>query len=436
MSASQPVVEPRGEHSDWLSSEELAELTPEVLVERVEALKPLIVAHAKEVEENRRPADEVIEALRKAGVFYHFVPKKYGGLELGLTDLVNVVLPIGEACTSTAWVVSFCIQHNFLTAQLPQAGQDEIFGISPYTIAPGTGAPPAQVSRVPGGYKVSGHIRYASGVVHSDWVQVVGAMPEEDGSVTAKFLMMPTSDVKILDTWFVDGLAGTGSHDILLDDVFVPEARAVNFDDLISGNGVGSKIYDNPLFKVPVDVLLNISSSAPGIGAARGMVKFFRESIRKKATKGPDGQPNHKLTSVMRLAEAELAAHTAETLLRQATSETEAAVSEGRVLGPEDRIRIRSRIGYAVHLARQAGRIIMDGAGTSAHQLGNPLQRQMRDLEVMASHRVYEKDTAMETWGKVYTDSASASAIKHHHSAAGAQPSESAKAAAASSQAV
>lgn len=414
MSVSPAILKPHSGHSDWMTPEQLAQLTPGKLADRLWAIKDEIASYAEEAERLRHPHDNAIAAIRKTGVFYHFVPKKYGGLEYGLTDLVNEVLPIGEACTSTAWVTSFCIQHNFLTAQFPEAGQDEIFGATPYTIAPGTGAPPAKVTPVSGGYQIDGVIKYASGVMHADWVQVVGAIADGSGPPKMKFLMMPIDEVTVLDTWYVDGLAATGSNDIRLDNVFVPERRAVDFDDLLSGKGFGAQLYDNPLYRVPVDVLLNISSSAPGIGAANGLVKYFRQMTIDKATPGPDGKPLPKASWQKRLAEAELAAFTAETLLRQAAAQTEELTMSGHVFAAEERVKTRSRIAYAVSLARHSVRTIADGAGSSAHNLSSPIQRVMRDLNMMAHHRVYDQDSALETWGKVLTDGSSADALRHH----------------------
>src|SRR3546814_13503616 len=86
---------------DWLSREELAALTPEELVRRTTALKPLVATHAAECEALRRPVDAVWNAIRKTGVFYHFVPRRYGGLEFDIDSFIDAMLPIAEGCAST-----------------------------------------------------------------------------------------------------------------------------------------------------------------------------------------------------------------------------------------------------------------------------------------------------------------------------------------------
>ena len=414
MTAKYATIQPHTGHNDWLSPDELKQLTPEKLIDRVKGIKGFIAVHAMECERLRHPVDSVMQAIRKTGVFYHFVPKKYGGLEYDLLNFIDVGLAIAEGCASTAWVTCFCIEHNFLAAQLPAQGQNEIFGAFPYTIAVGSAAPPASAVRVAGGFRVTGHLKYASGVVHSDWMQLVASVKSESGASSAHFMMLPIQEVTIVDTWLVDGLAGTGSNDVVLDDVFVPAYRSVDFEELRAGRGHGGELYDNPLYRIPVDILLNVSSSIPAIGTALATVAAFRERVIEKAPIGPEGKTVPKLTSQMRLAEAELAAHTAAMLLREAARNTQESVLAGRRLTNEERVKTRSRIAYAVDLARRSVRIIFEGAGSSAHALSNPIQRAMRDVNMIASHAVYDKDTMLELWGKVLTGTASPEVFKHH----------------------
>lgn len=414
MNDSARIVAPHIFEGDWLSASELREITPQVLADRVRSLLPLIEANAQQAEQQRFPVDEVIAALRKSGVFYHFVPKQFGGLEFGIVDFVNICLPLGEACMSTAWVTSFYVQHNFLACQLPAQGQAEVFGSRPYTTAPGTAAPPATATSVDGGYRVSGRIKYASGVMHGDWVQIVANAERPDGDPMMLYCMLPIEEVTVLDTWFVDGLAGTGSNDIVLDDVFIPEHRTVDFEEMRAGRGAGGKLHENLIYRAPVDVLLNISSSMPAIATARKSVADFSDQIKKKASLGPTGERVIKLASQVRLAEAELDVYTAEMLLRLAAEETERLTLNGHEFTGEERIRIRSRIAHAVHLSRKAVQTIFEGSGSSAHLLDNPLQRRVRDVSMLASHAVYDRDASLELWGKVLSLAASADTFKHH----------------------
>ncbi|HEY0597383.1 MAG TPA: hypothetical protein VGD20_16350, partial [Sphingopyxis sp.] len=104
----QPVI-PAGD--DFLSREALVALTPEELIRRTTALKPLLQQHAAECERSRRPVTDVWNAIRATGCFYHFLPRKYGGLEFDVDSFLDAMLPLAGGCASTGWVAAFCVEH-------------------------------------------------------------------------------------------------------------------------------------------------------------------------------------------------------------------------------------------------------------------------------------------------------------------------------------
>src|SRR5215475_3909309 len=128
--------------NDWLSGEQLGVITTDELVRRTVGLKSLLAANSREAERIRRPVDAVWDALRASGIFYHFVPKMYGGLEFGVDAFIDAMLPLAEGCSSTAWVASFCVEHNWMLAHFSKELQDETFGAGfPDIIAPGVTFP-------------------------------------------------------------------------------------------------------------------------------------------------------------------------------------------------------------------------------------------------------------------------------------------------------
>ena len=67
---------------------------------------------------------------------------------------------------STAWVTTFCMEHNWLLGLYNQEAQDDIFGSQPYIIAPGALAPNGTATPVEGGYQVTGRWEWGTGVMH------------------------------------------------------------------------------------------------------------------------------------------------------------------------------------------------------------------------------------------------------------------------------
>jgi 3-hydroxy-9,10-secoandrosta-1,3,5(10)-triene-9,17-dione monooxygenase len=386
---------------DWLSPAERASLTAEALVPRARGWKPLLRAPSREAEVLRRPVDAVWSAIRKSGVFYHFVPKKYGGLEFGVDTFIDAMLPLGEGCSSTGWVTAFCVEHNWMLSQFPEEAQDEIFGGGfPYVVAPGVTTPPGAARVVDGGYRLSGRWKWGTGVMHADWVLAAGAVVEGEGRPKVLLFAIPAGEVDVLDTWHVDGMIGTGSNDILADDVFVPTHRTLVMAEMADGRAAGSRLYDNPIYRMPMLPFLAVTAAIPALGTARAAVAHFQERLHERQVFGQEKKQAEKPASQMRLARADLQVRSAELLIRDAARRNVELGSREAPARIEDRISLRAQVAYAMELCRQAIGTVCEASGAAAHFLDNPLQRALRDINVMSSHIVYDLDGATELHGR------------------------------------
>lgn len=385
---------------DWLDPAELERLTPAELVDRAIALRPLLEAHSAEAEQLRRPVDSVWQALRDSGVFYHFVPRAYGGLEFSLETFIDAMLPLGEGCASTGWVTSFCVEHNWMLAQFPKAAQDEIFGGGwPYVIAPGVTMPPGRAVPVAGGYRLTGRWKWGTGVMHADWILATGMIPGESPP-RMLFFAFPASDAAVVDTWQMDGMVGTGSNDIAADDLFVPEHRVIDMGLMREGRAPGALLHANPIYRMPMLPFLGITAAIPAVGTAHATVGRFRDRLGVRTLHGTVGPQGEKPIAQMRLAQAEMHARTAEILLRDAARQCMVLAERGTASTADERTYIRVQIATLMEHCRQAIRTVCEASGSSAHSLDNPLQRALRDINVMASHVVYDLDMALELRGR------------------------------------
>ena len=111
------------------------------LLDRVREVVPLIAERAAEAEAQRKPADDVIDALKRTGVFRSFVPKQYGGYEIDLDLFVDIGVAVSEACPSTGWITTFYMEHNWLLGLFDEDLRREIFTAQPFILAPGTREP-------------------------------------------------------------------------------------------------------------------------------------------------------------------------------------------------------------------------------------------------------------------------------------------------------
>jgi alkylation response protein AidB-like acyl-CoA dehydrogenase len=387
---------------DWLSPEELAALTPEILLERTRAMAPRVAAAAGEAERLRRPVDEIWNALRAAGYFYMYVPHRFGGLEVTTDEFIDITLPLAQACPSTAWAASFCAEHNWIASHFPQETQEALFGGAwPYIVAPGVSTPIGEAIPVEGGYRVTGRWKWGTGVMHADWI-IAGALAQGGPSGPPKplFCLFPAQEAVVLDTWHAAGMAGTGSNDIVAEGIFVPEASTVSLSALASGRAPGSRGYDNPIYRMPMLPFLALTAAMSALGAARLALAAHRERLAGHTRWGAVTAQAEKPAAQIRLGKADVMIAAAEQVVRQAGRDN---LASGALEGEAQmaaRLANRARIAYAVQLCREAVALLAEAAGSSAQMLDQPFQRAQRDLAVISTHVVFDVDTAYELSGR------------------------------------
>jgi alkylation response protein AidB-like acyl-CoA dehydrogenase len=384
----------------FLSSDECAALTPARVAERVVALQPLIAKNAPNTEKARRPAPEVWDALAAAGIFYHFVPRRFGGCEFGIEEFVDAMLPIGEVCASTCWTATFIVEHNWIAALFPAAAQEEFFADGRYVSAPAVSNPMGSAQQTSGGFRLSGRYRFGSGVMNADWVFALGVVEGSEPPIPYWFAL-PAEEVTVLDTWKVDGMAGTGSNDVVIEDVFVPEHRVLNWIEAMNCVAPGSRLHTNALYRMTPVQFLGLCTTIPSVGAARGLVKYHCERmIAGRSRYGSSDRQADKASAQVRVAKADLLAHSAELALRDVARWLDSTVHSGESPSEQERVRVIAQCAHASGLARRAATTILQGAGASIHALANPMQRLARDINVASSHQLHEFDEVAEQYGR------------------------------------
>jgi alkylation response protein AidB-like acyl-CoA dehydrogenase len=328
------------------------------------------------------------------------MPKRWGGLEFGVETFIDCMLEIGEVCPSTAWSTNFITEHNWLASHFSEEAQREFFGAGRYISAPGTSTPMGKAVRVPGGYRLSGHYRFGSGVMNADWVFGMGLVEGEE-IPNPRWFAVPAKEVKVLDTWYVEGLAGTGSNDFLVEDLFVPERRVIVWGPSVNMASEGSKLHANPMYRMPPVQFLSFCVTLTTVGAGRGIVKAYRESVMKgRARWGESVKQHEKPAAQIRVARADLLAHSAELTLRD-MARGMMRMAEGSMPADDlNRTKLVAQAAMAANLAHESATVALRGAGTSVHALAQPFQRLMRDINVSSSHAVSEFDEVGEQYGR------------------------------------
>ena len=225
--------------------------TAEMLVARARALVPHIAASAAEARQARRVPESVIAQIDQAGLFRILQPARWGGYEMKPETYYDVLVALAEGDMSVGWVYGVLGVHPWLMGLLDERAVRDVWGDDDSVRLCSSLMPVGKAERVDGGFRVSGHWRFSSGCHYPDWALLGGAVQGSEGAPPdVRLFMVPRTDYRIVDAWRVSGLCATGSDDILVDGVFVPDYRTRRMIDNFQCVGPGQAANRSPLLCV------------------------------------------------------------------------------------------------------------------------------------------------------------------------------------------
>ncbi len=373
------------------------------LLARAEALLPVLRERAGPTEELRRLPDKTIEDLHNSGLFRVLQPKRVGGSELPFRSIVELVAVIGRGDGSTAWVLANLAAHHWLVGMWPKQAQDEIWGESPDNlIGSALIFPRGRARKVDGGYRLTGRWPFSSGVDPAAW-NLIGALvhDEETGGVEPRIFVLPASDYTVIDTWHVIGLAGTGSKDVAVEDVFVPDYRSLAVKEITGGPTPGSKVNPAVLYQLPAVSLFAFCIAGVSLGIAQGAIEYFMQAMRTRTSYYTGRNLADFVTLQIHLAEATAITDAARTVMLSDCDEATRIVGEGGLVPLEQRARYRRDGAYAASLCTRAVDVLFQATGGGAIYARNPLQRAFRDIHAANAHYVLNWDINGALFGRV-----------------------------------
>lgn len=372
----------------------------ETLIARARDIAPMAGEAALETDRNRKLSDTVIDAACDAGLMQIMVPKKWGGHELSYSTMAGVVYEFARHCTSTAWVMSFYLGHNFIHSLFPLESQEEVFANGPFVLMAGTVAPQFTMTPVDGGYIVNGQSQYNSGSSRSQWFLGSGLVMVDGQVQGALAFLAPASDVEVIDNWDVAGMSGTSSGDIKLTDRFVPVYHTVPVQDLLNGSAPGGKIHSNPIYSIPLLPFVMGETVPVTVGALRGAADGFLKLTEERYSAQIAQKVLDKQAQQIRVGTAQAAASAAELMMMDYAAMLDGATFD-KIGSIERRAEIRARVGLITDFCHDHIQKLMLGAGGAAYRNDCPLQRFYRDISVLRVHGFLDLDTAMEAYGRV-----------------------------------
>jgi 3-hydroxy-9,10-secoandrosta-1,3,5(10)-triene-9,17-dione monooxygenase len=220
-------------------------------VEAARAIIPILKETAQSSESQRKVDSAAIRALQQSGLSRMLAPANVGGYELSPSAHIRSCRTLAEGCSATSWVHMVCGAHTFVLGRYPQKCQEEVFDGNPDALLPGTLAPQGQARQMKGGWVLNGRWQFASGVDHGDWILIGAKAVADDGEtgLPPVHVFVPKHALSILDTWHTLGMRGTGSKDLVAEDLFVPGHRSMATPSMFNGDFAGDA---GALYRLPV----------------------------------------------------------------------------------------------------------------------------------------------------------------------------------------
>ncbi|MGW0890767.1 3-hydroxy-9,10-secoandrosta-1,3,5(10)-triene-9,17-dione monooxygenase oxygenase subunit [Saccharopolyspora sp. NPDC002578] len=371
------------------------------VIEEVRQLLPVLRERAQKAEDARRVPEESIEELQRTGFFKLLQPARHGGYEADPVDFYTAVRLIGSACGSTGWVASIIGVHPWHLALFSAHAQDEVWGEDASTLVSSSYAPMGKAKLVDGGYRLSGRWSFSSGCDHARWAFVGGPAYNDAGEpVDFCTYLLPLGDYRIDDVWDTVGLRGSGSNDIVVDDVFVPAHRALSFMAMTETRCPGHEINTSPLYRLPWGTVHPTTITAPIIGMAQGAYDAHVEHQGKRVRAAYAGEKSKEDPfAKVRIAEAASEIDAAWLQLTRNISEEYELLKAGQEVPMA--LRLRARRDQVRGTARSIEAIdrLFENSGGRALASGTPIQRFWRDAHAGRVHAANDPERAYTMFG-------------------------------------
>jgi 3-hydroxy-9,10-secoandrosta-1,3,5(10)-triene-9,17-dione monooxygenase len=378
--------------------------TANEIVERARAMMPTVRKRAARAEELRHIPEETHREFAEAGFYRVLQPARYGGFELDYGTQTEMSVELARGCASSGWIASITACHAWIAGMFPPEAQEHIWGDDSGTLIASAFMPPSdyRIERATGGWRLSGRWHFSSGVGLCQWTILSAPVLKSDGKgpPDRMICVVPLKDAEIDDVWFVNGLCATGSNDIILRDVYVPDAHTVEFKYLGDDRPTpGSAVNPHHIYRLPLFGVFSYNLVGTAIGGALGAVELMVEHLKPRTTSSSRLAMANMQSIHLRIARAAAGAEAARTVIQRNCEEFNRLGRTGQEIGPEQRVRYRRDAGFASLLSLEAVQGVFPLLGGGGLAKDNPIQRQWRDVHAAGQHVACSWDVAGSQYG-------------------------------------
>ncbi len=369
------------------------------LIERAQALQPLIAREADEIERTRRLTPPVVSALIENGLYRALLPQSIGGAEAPPEIFMQMLEEVAKADASTAWCLGQCNVCAMTAAYLDKDAANEIFNTPPGILA--WGAIANEVHVVPGGYRVTARWDFASGSRQASWLGAHVLVVEADGTrrmtpsgaPEIRTILFPVASATMFDVWDAIGLSGTGTDSYSVDNLFVPEKFAALRDNFSALRETG------PLYGITTYTMFGLGFGAIALGVARATLDAAIALSRGKESAGLKAmRENHAVQALIGRTEGNWRA--ARAYLYGSAAEAWGDLIRTGTLSEEHRAALRLASTWTIHQATAVVDAAYHMAGATAVFRANQFERRFRDMHAIAQ-QIQARDTHYEDVGRM-----------------------------------
>ncbi|GAB3165710.1 acyl-CoA dehydrogenase family protein [Amycolatopsis stemonae] len=349
----------------------------DALMARLDAITPVIEATAEEGEALGRVPDEAAEALHGTGVFRVGIPRELGGYEFSPRQVIATIAKLSYADASVGWAVMALQMVTGTTAAYlgPEAAADLYpdAGAGGHALIAGQGTKLGTAVRVEGGYRISGHWHFASGISMATHIHTAAFCAEMGEALV---FTLPKAQARLIDNWDVMGLRATSSHDYVCEDLFVPESH-------VYGIATTETRHGGALYRMGLANLAGICHTGWALGVGRRLLDELKALAAEKT-----GRPNATVDTQQfsaEYAQAEAKLRAARAWAAEVWADCEATLDRGDPMDTEQETLTRLMLNNATWSVHAVGQTVYKWAGTAALRHGT-LQRFFRDLHAGTQH--------------------------------------------------
>lgn len=349
----------------------------DALMARLDAITPVLEENAEQGEELRRVSDEAAKELFETGIFKVGIPKQLGGYEFSPRQVIDTIAKVSYADASAGWAfMALQMVTGTTAAYLGAEAAADLFpdvAGGDYALVAGQGTKLGKAVKTEGGYRISGHWHFASGISMASHIHTA-AFCEETGE--ALVFTLPKEQATVIDNWDVMGLLATSSHDYVCEDVFVPDTHV--YDIATTDNLHGGAIY-----RMGLANMSGICHTGWALGVGRRMLDEMKKLAAVKT-----GAPNASVDTQQFYAEyaqAEAKLRAARAFAMEVWEDNEATLDAGEKLSTEQETLTRLMLNNTTWSVHAVGQTVYKWAATAALRRGT-LQRFFRDLHAGTQH--------------------------------------------------